>query len=165
MTLSRPVLAVGGGVLLVIAAVLLWPKQKLTPAEAVRRQVIQAARAAEEKDLSTIMDQVSERFRLDSGADRTDLKRLLAARLLPEKWIRVFLVDLAVTEADGGVEVKAKLIFGNSRATTLEELAATSALQGYAIDAHYAKEADGHWRAQTARGHPLSAQDLVSLTP
>jgi hypothetical protein len=165
VTLSRPVLAVGGVVLLVIAAVVLWPKQRLTPSEEVRRQVIQATRAAEEKDLSSIMDQVSERFRMDNGADRMDLKRLLAGRLLLEKWIRVFLVDLSVTEANGGVDVEAKLIFGNSRATTLQELAATSALQGYAIDAHYTKEADGHWRAVSARGKPLSAQDLVSLTP
>jgi hypothetical protein len=165
VTLSRPVLAVGGALLLAVALVVLWPAKRVGPAEQVRRQVVQATRAAEEKDLSTIMDQVSERFRMENGADKTDLKRLLAARLLPEQWIRVFLVDLSTTEVKGGVELSAKVIFGNTKATTLKELAAHSALQGYAITARYEREEGDHWRAVSADAKPISAQDLVTLSP
>lgn len=166
MTLSRSTVVAGGVGLLVLATVvLLWPAQRLTPAERVRRQVIQATRAAEEKDLGTLLDQVSPRFRMADGVDRDDLKRLLAAKLLPQRWIRVFLVDLSSVEANGGVEVSAKIIFGNSPAKSVQELAAHSSLEAYAIDARYEREPDGEWRAVSAQAHRLSPQDLISLSP
>jgi hypothetical protein len=149
----------------VVGLIWIWPSRTLSPADQVKRQILQASRAAEQKDLGTIMDQVSPRFRMDRGGlDRDDVKRLLAGRLLTQKWIKVFVVQLSAEEASGGVDADLKLIFGNSPAQTLRELAARSSLEAWEIQAHYEKE-EGDWRAVSASVKSISPSDLVGLSP
>lgn len=151
--LPRPRLLIVA-LLLVAAAVafLVWPRGEVPAEEQLRRKAVQLARAAEEKDLAFVMEQVSERFRGAEGLSKQELKGVLAGQLLRGSWVRIFLTDLSVTLTSGtSAEVSAKFIFGRSEAERLEDLAKESVLASYAVEAKAEKEADGEWRFVSAR--------------
>jgi len=144
------------------AVVLLWPKgSQASSEELIRQKAIKMARAAESKDLSYIMDQVSERFVFEEGGGKRDLHQLLAAQMMRGTWLRVFVVDLAVTVTTPTTAVlTGKYIFGRSRASTLKELAKESEVSSYAIDAKLEKEQDD-WKFVAAKHRPIDPSEFL----
>jgi hypothetical protein len=140
---------------------ILWPRGPVTPEERIRRQVIDMARAAEHRDLSFIMEQVSPRFRSHEGWDRDEVKSVLASEILRGQWVRVFVVDFQVTvDTPRHAQMKGKFWLGRSDAKTLKELAAQSQVQGYEIDGELELE-DGDWRFVSASHQPLDPSQFL----
>jgi hypothetical protein len=163
MTLSRSkLLAVLVVALAATAVVLLWPKgSQASSEELIRQKAIKMARAAENKDLGYIMDQVSDRFVYEDGGSKRDLRQVLAAQMLRGNWLRVFVVDLAVTvTSPTSATLSGKYIFGRSRAETLKDLAKESELSSYAIDAKLEKEQDD-WKFVAAKHRPIDPAEFL----
>lgn len=130
---------------------LLWPEREERPEELIERKVVLITRAAEEKDLSAIMEHVSERFRMPEGG-KQEVKQLLAAQLFRGSWVRVFTADLQLkVTSPSRAEISGRFIFARSEAQRLADLAKESVVSSYAIDASLEKEADGEWRFLSAR--------------
>jgi len=142
--------------------VLLWPKgSQASSEELIRQKVIKMARAAEKKDVSYIMEQISERFTFDDGGSKRDLHQLLVAELMRGNWLRVFAVDLAVTvTSPSTASFSGKFIFGRSNAATLKELAKESELSSYAIEAKLEKERDD-WKFLSAKHRPIDPAEFL----
>ena len=163
MTLSRSKLfAVLVVALAAAVVVLLWPKgSQASSEELIRQKVIKMARAAEKKDVSYIMEQISERFTFDEGGSKRDLHQLLVAQLMRGNWLRVFAVDLAVTvTSPSTASFSGKFIFGRSNAATLKELAKESELSSYAIEAKLEKERDD-WKFVSAKHRPIDPAEFL----
>jgi len=163
MTLSRSKLFAALVVALAAAVVvLLWPKgSQASSEELIRQKVIKMARAAEKKDVSSIMEQISERFTFDEGGSKRDLHQLLVAQLMRGNWLRVFAVDLAVTvTSPSTASFSGKFIFGRSNAATLKELAKESELSSYAIEAKLEKERDD-WKFVSAKHRPIDPAEFL----
>ena len=163
MTLSRSKLfAVLVVALAAAVVVLLWPKgSQASSEELIRQKVIKMARAAEKKDVSYIMEQISERFTFDEGGCKRDLHQLLVAQLMRGNWLRVFAVDLAVTvTSPSTASFSGKFIFGRSNAATLKELAKESELSSYAIEAKLEKERDD-WKFVSAKHRPIDPAEFL----
>jgi len=163
MTLSRSKLfAVLVVALAAAVVVLLWPKgSQASSEELIRQKVIKMARAAEKKDVSYIMEQISERFTFDEGGSKRDLHQLLVAQLMRGNWLRVFAVDLAVTvTSPSTASFSGKFIFGRSNAATLKELAKESELSSYAIEAKLEKERDD-WKFVSAKHRSIDPAEFL----
>jgi len=163
MTLSRSKLFAALVVALAAAVVvLLWPKgSQASSEELIRQKVIKMARAAEKKDVSYIMEQISERFTFDEGGSKRDLHQLLVAELMRGNWLRVFAVDLAVTvTSPSTASFSGKFIFGRSNAATLKELAKESELSSYAIEAKLEKERDD-WKFVSAKHRSIDPAEFL----
>jgi hypothetical protein len=163
MTLSRSKLFAALVVAVAAAVVvLLWPKgSQASSEELIRQKVIKMARAAEKKDVSYIMEQISERFTFDEGGSKRDLHQLLVAQLMRGNWLRVFAVDLAVTvTSPSTASFSGKFIFGRSNAATLKELAKESELSSYAIEAKLEKERDD-WKFVSAKHRPIDPAEFL----
>jgi len=163
MTLSRSKLFAALVVALAAAVVvLLWPKgSQASSEELIRQKVIKMARAAEKKDVSYIMEQISERFTFDEGGSKRDLHQLLVAELMRGNWLRVFAVDLAVTvTSPSTASFSGKFIFGRSNAATLKELAKESELSSYAIEAKLEKERDD-WKFLSAKHRSIDPAEFL----
>ena len=163
MTLSRSKLFAALVVALAAAVVvLLWPKgSQASSEELIRQKVIKMARAAKKKDVSYIMEQISERFTFDEGGSKRDLHQLLVAQLMRGNWLRVFAVDLAVTvTSPSTASFSGKFIFGRSNAATLKELAKESELSSYAIEAKLEKERDD-WKFVSAKHRSIDPAEFL----
>ncbi len=162
MTLSRSKLL---ALLFVAAAaiVAMLVGSKGSPASAeelIRQKAIKMARAAEQKDLGYIMDQVSERFGFEGGG-KHELHQLLAGQMLRGNWLRVFVVDVTVTPTSPTTATfSGKFIFGRSKATTLKELAKESELSSYAIEAKLEKERD-NWKFVSAKHRSIDPTEFL----
>jgi hypothetical protein len=162
MTLSRSKLfAVLVAALAAVIVVLLWPKgSQASSEELIRQKVIKMARAAEKKDVSYIMEQISERFTSDEGG-KHDLHQLLLAEIMRGNWLRVFAVDMVVTvTSPTTASFSGKFIFGRSNAATLKELAKESELSSYAIEAKLEKERDD-WKFVSAKHRPIDPAEFL----
>ncbi len=150
MTLTGTRLAAIAGAACVAAAILLlWPREKDDPEEKIRRKVVQMARAAEQKDVAFVMEQVSETFRGGDGFTKQELKGFLLGQILRGNWVRVFVADMKVTVNGGSADFQGKFVFGRSEAARLEELAKESVMGSYRVDAKLALES-GEWRFVSA---------------
>ncbi|MGZ3457663.1 MAG: hypothetical protein ACXU86_04075 [Archangium sp.] len=162
MTLSRghvlglvlALLAAGG----VLAS---WPQEEPGVKEAITRKVVKMTDAAERKELSELMEGVSDNFQSAEGWNKQQLKGVLLSQVLRGEWVRVFVRDLQVTEVNptrGDVQVK--IIFGRSQAEQFENLARESVLSAYLIEGTFEKQRDGEWRVVQARHRSLSPTEL-----
>jgi hypothetical protein len=140
---------------------LVWPKgSRATAEELIRRQVVQMARAAEDKDIGEITKHISDRFQFEEGGKR-ELQQLLAAQILRGNWLRVFVVGVDVRVTSGTTAgLSGKFIFGRSKATTLKELSKQSELSSYAIDAQLEKEGDD-WKIVSARRRAIDPAEFL----
>jgi hypothetical protein len=163
MTLTRAKWATG--IFIAVAAVLgfvLWPKGTAASIEdLVRQKVVVMARAAEKKDLGFIMDQVSERFVSAEGWHKQELKQVLAYQLLRGNWVRVFIVDLKTSATSpNSATMSGKFIFGRSEATSLKELAKSTDMSSYLIQAKLEKEGD-QWKFVSAIHRALDPSEFL----
>jgi hypothetical protein len=156
---------IGGAILVVLALALLWPR-RVSPEEQVRREVIEMVRQAEGRELGDFMDHVSTRFQGGHGMDRDGLKQTMAAMLLRDRWLRIFLIGVDVTpNSDGTMGVVAKVIFARSKTDELSKLAAESVFGAYEVTGTFAKEQDGSWRATTGHEREIDPKGLLAPPP
>ncbi|MCE9666709.1 hypothetical protein LY474_02685 [Myxococcus stipitatus] len=163
VTLSRSrVMGVALALVAAGAVLYFWPRKEPGVVEAITRQVITMTREAEAKDVSGVMEGVSERFKSDSGWSKQDVRRVLTAQVLRGQWVRVFTTNLEVHEVTPSQgDFQARFIFGRSQAEKLEDLAAESVLSAYLIEGTFEKEEDGTWRVVRAKYRPLDAAELL----
>lgn len=140
----------------------LWPRSSSASVEElIRRKVVKMARAAEEKDLGYIMDQVSDRFTSAEGWNKSELKAVLAGQLLRGNWVRVFPADIKVSVTSSSTaSFSGKFIFGRSTATTLKDLAKESGISSYAIQAKLEREAE-EWKIVSAAHREISPSEFL----
>jgi hypothetical protein len=148
---------VAGGLVLAF-----WPRASPAVPEAIERQVVEMTRAAEHRELGTLMEAVSEHFRSEEGWDKQEVKGVVAAHILRGQWVRVFTTGLTITEVSSTRgDFQAKFIFGRSPADKVEELVRQSVLSAYLIEGTFEREEDGVWRVVRARHRPLSPSELL----
>lgn len=162
LTLSRlNLLSLGALAAALVIALILWLKESPPSSEElIRQKAIKMARAAEQKELGYVMDQISDRFSFEEGGKR-ELHQLLAAQILRGNWVRVFVVDTAVSiTSPNTASFSGKFIFGRSKATTLKDLAKQSELSSYLVEAKLEKERDD-WKFVSARHRPINPADAL----
>ncbi|NTX04214.1 MULTISPECIES: hypothetical protein [Myxococcus] len=144
------------------AVLYFWPRREPGVPEAITRQVITMTRAAEQKDISGVMEGVSERFKTDGGWDNRQVRGVLTGQVLRGQWVRIFTTNLEVHEVSPTQgDFQARFIFGRSQAENLKDLAADSVLNAYLIEGTFEKETDGEWRIVRAKYRPLEASELL----
>lgn len=139
----------------------LWPAPELTVQEAITRKIIAMTRAAEEKDISGVMEGVSDRFKAGRGLGKDQVKGVLVAQVLRGQWVRIFHTGLEVTEVSptrGDFSVR--FIFARSEATELDQLAKESVVDAWGVEGSFEKEPDGEWRVVEARDRRLDPTEL-----
>lgn len=163
MTIARSKLVAGAAIAVAAALTFaLWPRSSSANVEElIRHKVVKMARAAEEKDLGYIMDQVSDRFTSAEGWHKADLRAVLAGQVLRGNWLRVFPADLKIfVTSSTTATFSGKFIFGRSTATNLKDLARESGMSSYAIDAKLEKEGD-EWRFVSASHREISPSEFL----
>lgn len=162
LTLSRSrviglvlALLVGGAVLA------LWPREEPSVQEAITRKIVQMTRAAEHKDLGTLMDGVSDRFKSGQGWTKDQVRGILVAQVLRGQWVRIFHTGLEVTEVSPTQgDFSVRFIFARSEAQEVEQLARESVINAWLVEGTFEKEQDGEWRVVTARNRQLDPTEL-----
>jgi hypothetical protein len=139
----------------------LWPREEPSVQEAITRKIIQMTRAAEQKDVSAVMEGVSERFKSSQGWNKEQVRGVLVVQVLRGQWVRIFHTGLDVTEVSptrGDFSVK--FIFARSEAQELEQLARESVINAWLVEGSFEKEQDGEWRVVAARNRRLDPSEL-----
>jgi hypothetical protein len=151
------------GALVVLAGVFLWPKRVRPVREQVEQRCVQMLRAAEARDVGTLMGFISEGFRGADGSGRDELRGVLLHQLVQQSWVRIFMTDLTVdVGAPTRAVAHARFVFGRSEAQALRDLARDSVMSAWAVDADFAREKDGEWRVVFERHRALSPDELLS---
>jgi ketosteroid isomerase-like protein len=140
----------------------LWPRRESDPRELIKQRTIQMARAAEEKNASFIMEQVSQDFRAGELGGRDQVKGLVVGQVMMGQWVRVFVVGIDV-QMDGATEADmvGKFVLGRSQAAKVEDLGKDSSLSARRIEARWKKEADGEWRIISAKQRELTPGEML----
>jgi len=139
----------------------LWPNEEPSVEEAITRKIIEMTRSAEEKDVSAVMEGVSERFKAGRGWGKDQVKGVLLAQVLRGQWVRIFHTGLEVTEVSptrGDFAVR--FIFARSEAQELEQLARESVIDAWSVEGSFEKEQDGEWRVVEARDRRVDPTEL-----
>ncbi len=145
-----------GGLVLVF-----WPRSEPPVQEAITRKIIEMTRAAEQKDVSGVMEGVSERFKSGQGWGKDQLKGVMVAQVLRGQWLRIFHTDLEVTEVSPTQgDFSVRFIFARSDAQQIEQLGQDAVLNAWLVEGTFEKEADGEWRVVRASHRPLDATEL-----
>lgn len=147
-----------GRTLAIIAAVVaglmtlwLWPKPKLSAEGEIRGMIARCVRAAEDKELSVIVDSMADDFRGPSSASREDVKGLIAFQVLRNKEsVAVFnpTLSVTVTAPDSG-EVSGKFVFARAKAKSFDELPQGAVVSAYEIGGTV-RLRDDKWQFVTA---------------
>jgi len=145
-----------GGLVLVF-----WPRSEPPVQEAITRKIIEMTRAAEQKDVSGVMDGVSDRFKSGQGWGKDQVKGVLVAQVLRGQWLRIFHTDLEVTEVSPTQgDFSVRFIFARSEAQQLEQLGQDAVLNAWQVEGTFEKEQDGQWRVVVARNRRLEPSEL-----
>ncbi|HLL04684.1 MAG TPA: hypothetical protein VK539_29130 [Myxococcaceae bacterium] len=145
-----------GGLVLVF-----WPRSEPPVQEAITRKIIEMTRAAEQKDVSGVMDGVSDRFKSGQGWGKDQVKGVLVAQVLRGQWLRIFHTDLEVTEVSPTQgDFSVRFIFARSDAQQLEQLGQDAVLNAWQVEGTFEKEQDGQWRVVVARNRRLEPSEL-----
>jgi len=145
-----------GGLVLVF-----WPHEEPPVQEAITRKIIEMTRAAEQKDVSAVMEGVSERFTSGQGWGKDQVKAVMVAQVLRGQWLRIFHTDLEVTEVSPTQgDFSVKFIFARSDAQQLDQLGQDSVLNAWAVEGTFEKEQDGEWRVTVAKNRRLEPTEL-----
>lgn len=140
----------------------LWPKPESDPRELIKQKVITMARAAEEKDASAIMDNISEKFAAEGLGGRDQVKGLVVAQVMRGTWVRVFVVNVDVSmDGTDQADMVGKFVFGRSEAAKVEDLGKDSSLSARRIEAKWKKEADGEWRVISAKQREVTPAEML----
>lgn len=149
---SRPValvlaLAAAGAVLY------LWPRGPKNPEDQVRALVAECVAAANDKDVSGIMDHAVEEFVGPQASRKQDVKQILAMQLLRNQEVAVILNPTLSVElkSPDAAAIVGYFVFGRTRVATADELnPQTGVAAVYKIDAEVERR-DGKWMFTSAQ--------------
>ena len=147
MRLSSRTIAIIAAAIAGVLTLLLWPKERLSSEGEIRALVAQCVKAAEDKELSVIVDAMASDFKGPSGSSRDDVKGMIAFQVLRNKEsVAVFnpRLSVTVTGADTG-DISGKFVFARAKAKSFDELPAGAVVSAYDIDAKVQKR-DGKWQ-------------------
>lgn len=165
MNLSRRALGVGLGALTLSGlgtAAWRWLGAEEAPEERIVRAAVVMARGAERKELGTVMGPVSARFQSAEGWSKEELRGVVLGHLMRGQWVRVFPVDLKAELISPEVgDFSGTFIFGRSATATLADLARSTEMSAYRIEARFEREPDGEWRAVSASHRPVDPSELL----
>ena len=147
------------GVLL--ATWLLWPSKPADDEAQIRQVVASMAQKTAERDVSGIVEHVSERYR-GEGGDKRELKRYLLGYLLRSEVVTALPANVKLEgPIEGGkAKISFAVLLARTPARKIEDLRPEELVGAHRIDAELEKE-DGHWRALTATRRPASPQDWL----
>ncbi|MFT3709543.1 MAG: hypothetical protein QM817_18095 [Archangium sp.] len=77
----------------------LWPKEKLSPEDEIRRVVAKMVKAAEKRDPSEVVEPLDENFHGPGGSGKTEVKQILLGQFFRAQSIVVMNPTLEVTVA------------------------------------------------------------------
>jgi hypothetical protein len=138
-----------------------WPREEPPVQEAITRKIIEMTRAAEEKNVSGVMEGVSDRFKSGQGWGKDQLKGVMVAQVLRGQWLRIFHTDLEVTEVSPTQgDFSVKFIFARSDAQQLDQLGQDSVLNAWVVEGTFEKEQDGEWRVVVAKNRRVEPSEL-----
>ncbi len=138
-----------------------WPREEPPVQEAITRKIIQMTRAAEQKDVSGVMEGVSERFKSGQGWGKDQVKGVMVAQVLRGQWLRIFHTDLEVTEVSPTQgDFSVRFIFARSDAQQLDQVGQDSVLNAWEVEGTFEKEQDGEWRVVVAKNRRLEPTEL-----
>ena len=122
----------------------LWPKEKLSPEEQIRRMIAKMVLAAEGRDAAGVVDHLDEAFSGPSGTKKPDVKQLLLGQFLRARSIGVLNPTLEVTVASPTTgHFKGTFLFARDGSATGPE-ASKYELEGDVV------LSDGQWRVTSA---------------
>ena len=143
MRVSGRALAIVAALVCAGLTLVLWPKKAMSAQDEIRAMVARCVRAAEEKDLSVIVDALVPEFKGPNGASREEVKGIIAYQVLrPGQATTVFnpSLDVTTTGASEGT-ISGKFVFVRGKVKTLEE---GPSMGTYQIDGNLQKR-DGKW--------------------
>lgn len=148
------------GVLAVALALAGCRSGPVTPEAQIRAAIARAEKAAEEKDIGTLKELVSDRYRGDEGVDKKTLTLLLAQEFMRHQSIHLF-TRISSIEIDppGNARVVVFVAMAGRPIASPEELAAVRA-DVYLYELGLAEEEPRQWRVTTATWRPAEIDDL-----
>lgn len=118
---SRWVL-VAGGALVLLAAVVLWPKKRVSPEDEVRQLIASMVAAAEKKDLGTISDAIADDFHGPSASSKQEVKQVVLGHLFRnQSGLVVFNPSLDVRATNDNASFTGVFVFARGKDVNWQE--------------------------------------------
>ncbi len=138
----------------------LWPRHQ-SDEDQIRALVADVARKAGEKDVSGVMEHVSEGYR-GEGGDKRELKAMLLGYLLRSGVVAVLPSRLEFTRPPAGDQAAISFVVALARtpAQNAADLPADQLLGSHQIAAELTRE-DGTWRVTRAERRQAGLEDWV----
>jgi len=149
-------------VAVLLAAWLLWPRRPLDDEAQIRRMIARTAEQAAQKDVSGIVEAVSERYR-GEGGDKRELKRYLLGYLMRSEVVAAIPANVQLVQpvADGKAKVSLVVLLARTPAKKVEDLRQEELIGAHRIEADLEKEDGTEWRAVTATRRQASPEDWL----
>lgn len=113
---------VGGGVLALVAAVVLWPKKRVSPEEEVRQLIAAMVAAAEKRDLGAITDGIADDFHGPSASSKQEVKQVLLGQLFRnQNAVVVFNPSLDVRVTNDNASFNGVFVFARGKDVNWQE--------------------------------------------
>lgn len=147
--------------LLTAVTVAACPGEPDSPEKQIRALIAKAESAAEEKDLGTLKDLISEAYAGRDGETRRDLVRVIGYYLLHNKSIHLF-AQIRRIEFPEPRRAEAT-IFVAMAGRHIEAVSQLSGLRAdiYRVDSGFADEGDGDWRVTRTEWRQADTTDLA----
>jgi hypothetical protein len=144
------------------AAWILWPRKAASDEDLIRAAVQDMADKAGAKDVSGIVEHVSESYHGEAG-DRHELKRYLLGFLLRSNAVAVLPtnVQFLAPITDNRAKVAVVMVLARTPAKTAAEVSPEQLLGSHYLEADFARESDGVWRVVFATRRDATAADLL----
>lgn len=120
----------------------LWPKEKLSPEDEIRRMVAKTVKAAEQRDPSEVVESLADAFHGPNGSGKTEVKQILVGQFFGARSIVVMNPALDVTTSSPTTgHFKGTFVFARDGAAV--------EASKYEIEADVVKT-DGAWKITSA---------------
>jgi len=160
MSIQR-IAAIGVAVLgVLLAAWLLWPKKPLDDEALIRAAIAEMAEQAGERNVSGIVEHVSESYQGEAGNKR-DLKAYLLGYLMQSGAVAAVPARVDVKlEGAQAAQVSLVVLLARTPAKKAEEIGPEQLVGTHRIEARFAKEA-GVWKVVDATRRDATPGDLL----
>ncbi len=165
--MSRRALALAAAVLAAAVAWLALHRMLARPPsdeEQIRSLFADAARAAEAKRASDVVEAVSERFRSEDGLDKRELRQLVLAQVLRGEWVSVTIAGARVEVEGGRAQAVLDVVMARSgKGRALADLLPAEA-EASRIACRLERE-EGRWRVVSASRRAITLDEAVTGPP
>jgi hypothetical protein len=160
--MRRIAVAAAVAVAVLLAAWRLWPRRPLDDEAQIRQVVARVAEQAAQKNVSGIVEAVSERYRGDGG-DKQELKRYLLGYLMRSEAVAAIPANVQLVEpiAGGKARVSFVVLLARTPAKKVEDLRQEELVGAHRIEADLEKEGGTDWRAVSATWRQAAPADWL----